>query len=98
MINPQKENFQKLICCRVIEDQSRKVELFKVTLLFGVIPSDGILYCDSYSLHLHVFIYTSGPNLDLLSENNRMLPPFVKIKQNLYFDATHLKKGLNRKW
>ena len=26
MTNPQKENFQKFICCRVIEDESGKVE------------------------------------------------------------------------
>ena len=31
MTNPHKEIFQKYICCRPIEDQSKKVEPFEVT-------------------------------------------------------------------
>ena len=29
---------------------------------------------------------------------NPTLPPFCKNHANLYLDATHLEKGLNRRW
>ena len=67
------------------------MELFEVTLLFGVTPSDSRLYCDSYSLHLHVFIYTSVPNLDLSSAQQLDAAPFRK-DYTKYFDAAHSKK------
>ena len=42
--SPQRKNFQKYIRCRVILDKNRKVELFEVTLLFEVIPFDGVAW------------------------------------------------------
>ena len=40
----------------------------------------------------------SGPNLDLLRVQQSDAAPFREIYANLYFDAKHLEKGLNRGW
>ena len=50
MTNPGKESFQKLICYRFVEDQSRKVESFEVTNAVQSTPS--------YDIYAYLRMYT----------------------------------------
>lgn len=50
MTNPGKASFQKLICYRFVEDQSRKVESFEVTNAVQSTPS--------YDIYAYLRMYT----------------------------------------